>query len=471
MQLPATIAECHALILKQQTLTEELMSKIMAMDARIKDLETQLNQNSQNSHRPPSSDGYRKKPMLARKPKGSKGGKPGHDGKTLKMVEKADHYWPLYPEQCSCGASLKGEDMALQARRQVFDLPEPKLEVTEYQAYSCRCPQCHRQVVGQFPQGVYAPAQYGPRVKKLTNLLYAGHHLSHQSIGELFHDMYGYELNGGTIQSAAQELYGQLEASELHLKELVVQSPVVYFDETGQRVSGKLHWLHVACTESLTYLFAHKHRGKKALESDASILSYYMGTAIHDCLPVYFSYLICFHGICGAHLLRELTGLQEQGSRWAGQMHQLLMQLYEASDKGRGKVENLEVWVKKYNHICKQADLEEPPPKEQGSRGRAKQTRGRNLLKRLTEHQDYILAFAKFEDIPFTNNLAERDLRPAKIKQKVSGCFRTFAGAERFARIRSFISTARKQSRNVFKELVHATNGQSFVLQLMPVGS
>jgi transposase len=152
-------------------------------------------------------------------------------------------------------------------------------------------------------------------------------------------------------------------------------------------------------------------------------------------------------------------------------MHQLLMQLYEASNKGRGRVENLGVWVKKYKRICKQADLEEPPPKEQGSRGRAKQTRGRNLLNRLTEHQDYILAFAKFEDIPFTNNLAERDLRPAKIKQKVSGCFRTFAGAERFARIRSFISTARKQSRNVFKELVHATNGQSFVLQLMPVGS
>ena len=184
------------------------MSKIMAMDARIKDLEIQLNQNSQNSHRPPSSDGYRKRPMLARKPKGSKGGKPGHDGKTLKMVEKADHYWPVYPEQCSCGASLKGEDMALQARRQVFDLPEPKLEVTEYQTYSCRCPQCHRQAVGQFPQGVYVPAQYGPRVKALTNLLYAGHHLSHQSIGELFHDMYGYELNEGTIQSAAQELYG-----------------------------------------------------------------------------------------------------------------------------------------------------------------------------------------------------------------------------------------------------------------------
>ena len=121
-----------------------------------------------------------------------------------------------------------------------------------------------------------------------------------------------------------------------------------------------------------------------------------MGTAIHDCLPVYFSYLICFHGICGAHLLRELTGPREQGSRWAGQMHQLSMQLYEASDKGRGKVENQEVWVKNYNRICKRADREEPPPEEQGSRGRAKQTRGRNLLNRLTEHQDYILAFAKF---------------------------------------------------------------------------
>lgn len=471
MQLPSTIAKCHELILKQHALNESLMSKVTAMDERIKELERQLNQNSQNSHRPPSSDGHLKKPALARKPKGPKGGKHGHDGKTLKMVETADHYHPLYPAQCSCGASLQDADMVLQARRQVFDLPEPRLEVTEYQAYRCRCPQCHQQIVGQFPQGVHAPAQYGPRVKALSNLLYAGHHLSHQSIRELFEDMYGYELNEGTIQSAAQELYEELQASETRLKELVVQSPVVHFDETGQRVSGKLHWLHVACTEKLTYLFAHPHRGKKALESDASVLSYYMGTAIHDCLPVYLSYLICFHGMCGAHLLRELTALKEQGSGWAGQMHHLLMQLYEASDKGRGKVDNLPVWVKKYNRICKQADREEPPPEEQAARGRAKQTKGRNLLNRLTEHQRYVLAFAEFEDIPFTNNLAERDLRPAKIKQKVSGCFRTFAGAERFARIRGFISTARKQSRNVFKELVHAINGQSFVLQLAPVGS
>lgn len=259
MGLPSTIAGCHQLILDQEALLEILVSKTTAMEARINELESQLSQNSKNSHRPPSSDGYRKKPALARKPKGRQGGKPGHDGKTLKMVATADHFQPLYPQQCSCGALLKQEDMVLQARRQVFDLPEPKLEVTEYQAYSCRCPQCHQQVAGQFPAGVHAPAQYGPALS--------------------------------------------------------------------------------------------------------------------------------------------------------------------------------------------------------------------NLLDRLTEHRRYVLAFAEFEDIPFTNNQAERDLRPAKIKQKVSGCFRTIEGAQRFARIRGFISTARKQSRNVFNELVHAISGQSFVLQLAPAGS
>jgi transposase len=473
MPLPTTIEECHKLILDLQATVEILMSKLVIVDelqARIKELENQLKQNSQNSHRPPSSDGYGKQPAIPRKKGGRRGGKPGHKGKTLEMVETPDVIEPLRPVICSCGRLLEKQDMELLARRQVFDLPQPKLEVTEYQVYGCSCPKCHKWVQGQFPQTVTAPVQYGPGVKALSNLLYTGHHLSHQSIGELFRDMYGYELNEGTIQAATEHLHTCLEDSERHIKELVSQSPVAHFDETGQRVAGKLHWLHVAATQALTYLFVHPNRGQEALESDASILPYYMGTAIHDCLPVYFAYLMCFHGLCASHLLRELNALMEQGSRWAGKMYQLIFQLYEACDYGRGKVDNIEEWRKKYDRICRRADREEPPP-EQKARGRPKKTKGRNLLERFIEHRPYILAFAEFEDIPFTNNLAERDLRPAKIKQKVSGCFRTLEGAQRFARIRGFISTARKQSRNVFKELLNAINGQSFVLQLAPLGT
>ena len=195
-----------------------------------------------------------------------------------------------------------------------------------------------------------------------------------------------------------------------------------------------------------------------------------MGTAVHDCLPVHLTNMISFHSICGAHLLRELTALKEQGSHWAELMHPLLMQLYEASDKGLGKVKNIKAWVSKYNQICKIAD-EEEPPHQQGPGGRVKQTKGRNLLGRFTKYRRYVLAFAAFDDIPFTNNQAERDLRPAKVKQKVSGSFRIRAGAQRFARIHSFISTARKQSRYVFNELANAINGQSFVLQLAVGGT
>ena len=141
------------------------------------------------------------------------------------------------------------------------------------------------------------------------------------------------------------------------------------------------------------------------------------------------------------------------------------MQLYEASDKGLAKVMNIKTYMSKYNQICKIADKEELPH-QQGPKGRVKQTKGRNLLGRLTKYRRYVLAFAEFNETPFTNNLAERHLRSAKIKQKVPGCFRIHVGAQRFARIRSFISTARKQSRYVFNELVNAINGQSFVLQL-----
>ena len=159
---------------------------MVGMSLRIKDLENQLSQNSHNSHRPPSSDGYRKKPALGGNPKGPRGGKPGHSGNTFKMVDTVDHRQPIYLEQCNCGAPLKGEDMVLHTGRQVFDLPQPRLEVTDYQSFSCRCPRCDKQVVGRFPEGVNAPTQYGSRVRALTNLLYAGHHLSHQSIRELF---------------------------------------------------------------------------------------------------------------------------------------------------------------------------------------------------------------------------------------------------------------------------------------------
>jgi len=473
MRLPTTIEACHQQILEQQALIKDLLLKLTKVDqleARIKELEAQLKQNSQNSHRPPSSDGYKKKPALARKKGGRRGGQAGHKGKTLKMVETPNDFQPIRPEICSCGQSLEGQPMEVLARRQVFDLPEPKLEVTEYQVYGCSCPKCHQPVRGQFPDFVAAPVQYGPRVKALSNLLYAGHHLSHQSIRELFQDMYGYKLNEATIQSASEQLHSCLEDSEKYIKERICESQVAHFDETGQRVVGKLHWLHVAATGECTHLFVHPHRGQKALESDDSILPYFMGTAIHDCLPAYFAYLMCFHGVCGSHIIRELNALIEQGSRWAVQMHQLIVQLYEAADYGRAKVDDITRWQKKYDRICRKADREEPLP-EKNARGRPKKTKGRNLLERFIEYRPYVLAFAEFEEIPFTNNLAERDLRPAKIKQKVSGCFRTLEGAKRFARIRGFISTARKQGRNVFNELVHALNGRSFVFQLTPAGT
>lgn len=385
--LPITKKKCYELLQEQQKPVTEFNVIMVIKILIINDLENRFNQNNHHSHRPPSRNEYRNKPILIGNSKGSLVSMPHHGGNTLKKINNVN----------------QGQE---------------------------NCP-----------------------------LLHTGHHLSHKSIRELFHNLCV------TIQGAIKDQHVKLQASKLHIRQLAGQSPGVHFDETGQRVAGKLNWLHIASLENLTYLFAHQCRGSKALESNESALSSYMSTAVQDCPPVYLTNTISFHSICRVHLLRKLTALREQGNHWAELMHQLLMQLNEASDNGLRKVNHIMTCVNRYNHVCKIADGEEPPY-QQDPRGRVKQTKGCNLLGRLTKYRLFASAFAALHDILFTNNLAEQDLRPAKIKQKESGCFQTHAGAQRFACIRSFISIARKQSRFVFKDLVNADNGRSFVFQL-----
>ena len=428
----------------------QLLEKIAQLEAENAELRRRLGMDSRNSDKPPSSDGYKKKtekPGLPKDKKGTKGGQKGHKGKTLKRVEQPEHVQIHIPAQCQCcGRHFRQEDAQVLQSRQVFDLPAPKLEVTEHRIGQVAC--CGLSQCGQYPVDVTAKVQYGPGVRALITKLSVEHKMPMEQISCLFEDMYGYELNSATIEAILARGYHLAEAIESQSMASLLEAATVHFDETGVRVQGQLQWLHSASTETHTHLFIHKKRGGEALNSEASILKDFTGTAVHDCWSPYFNVENARHVLCGAHLLRELAGLEENGSLWAGEMHEFLLDLYKMP---RPILAHEEV-RKHYHIILEQAQSEEPPP-QPGKRGKPKHSRGRNLLNRLRKHEDGVLAFALELGVPFTNNQAERDLRPAKVKQKVSGCFRTQAGARVYARLQATVSTFRKQGLNVFATL------------------
>lgn len=462
MELPNSLSACHQLILEQNALISELTS-------RIDKLAGQLSKNSKNSNKPPSSEGLNKKPAFPRKSGGKLGGVKGHQGKTLEMVLTPDVELSLLPLQCSCGADLDKQSADLIERRQVFDLPEPKLQVTEYRKLVCKCQSCGKINSGEFPSEVAWRVQYGSGVRSLTTLLNCGYAVPIKKIQQLFLDLYGYKINEATIKNNNQRCSDLLQPVEELIKDKLVASVLGHSDETGIRVAGKLYWLHVFSNQFYTYLFVHPQRGKQALQSDSSLLTDYSGWVVHDCWKSYFGFEGCKHALCGAHLLRELTALEEKGSAWAVWFKHYLMALLDLSQQNQGVLtpEQQGNALILFQQLSAAADEIEPKPiNKTGIRGRPKATIGRNLLNRLVNNKEAVLAFAFHKEVPFTNNLAERDLRPAKTKQKVSGCFRTIQGADQQARIYGFISTIRKQHGNVFNEIKKIFQLQTFSFKM-----
>jgi transposase len=429
-----------------------LRTENSVLRAEIETLRAQLKQNSQNSHKPPSTDGLKKKPALA-KPLGNKtGGQFGHTGKTLKMVSQPDHIVIHHATSCPCcHKTFSVSDIKqTEQRRQIFDIPAPRLEVTEHRLGIITC--CGQQHKGTFPSDVNQIVQYGSRINALSVLLNTDYKVPFEKIEQLLGDLYGCSFNESTAISANMKCFDLLEPIESKIKIEILASPIVHFDETGMRVQGQLQWFHTASTFLFTYLFVHPNRGIKALQSTYSIIKDFTHRAIHDCWKSYFDFNQCSHALCNAHIVRELEALKENGSLWAVEMQDLLLHLFFLSEKASKIVEHEQEWLLKYQAICQKADKEEPPPLY-GKRGRPKNSKGRNLLNRLVEHQNGILAFAFILEVPFTNNQAERDIRSLKTKQKVATSFRTFKGAQNHARIQSFVSTLRKHKMNVFHNL------------------
>lgn len=442
----------------------DLTLKVEQLSERIDKLESQLNKNSRNSSKPPSSDGFNRdkpKPKSLRKKTGRKpGGQAGREGKTLHLSDSPDEVVEHKLTHCPItGQELSDTDIINVIKRQVFELPEPGLKITEHRIYQYINSLGQQVESVSCPDNITAPVQYGPRFEAWLVYLSDFQLLPLNRIIHMCVDLYGYRISPDTISKARKSCYEHLEGFEQQLKKLLSASSLLHADETGVRINGKLEWLHCLSNPSYTLLNVHDSRGMSAIE-DMAVLPDFRGVLVHDCWHSYFK-LDCQHALCNAHLLRELIFHKEHSKQaWAQEMEELLRHAcHEPS------AFSFESWQSKYESIIEKGLAENPLPeikRSKGKRGRQAKPAVVNLLERFKNHSESVLRFIQNQVVPFTNNQAERDIRMVKVQQKISGTFRTWKGAEIFARNRSYISTAIKQGIGVFKALNAALIGNAY---------
>src|SRR5260221_6153373 len=468
------IQQQQARLSEQNALLQHHGEQMSSLSEQVKNLRDRQASDSHNSHLPPSSDRFGRKPKSLRtKSEKKAGGQPGHPGSSLQFSSTPDEITQLQVDRCeACQHDLQAVAACGKERRQVVDVPSPRLWVREYQAEQKQCPVCQQITIGAFPAGVQAPIHYGPHVGATAVYLVEQQLLPLARACEVMGDLLGAQVSEGTVWELIKRCARQLGTVEQQVKAALIQSDVIHQDETGLDVAGQRHWMHVTCTPTLTHYHVDKSLGQAALEA-IGILPQFTGISIHDGWGSYFLY-DCQHAACLVHLLRDLVFLaEEQGVVWAADLKQLLLDMKQATDKAleQGKLwlDPLEVvdWEARFLELLAEGDRLHPyavaPP---GARGRCKQSPARNLLDRLRKHQQAVLTFLEDLRVDFDNNLAERDLRMVKVQQKVSGCFRSEAGAQAFARIRGYLSTLRKQGLPVLSALQATLCGHSVLPSL-----
>jgi transposase len=463
-----------ALVAAQERTIAQLQARIAEQDARIAELERQLAASSRNSSKPPSSDGLDKPaPKSLRGRSGRKpGGQPGHEGRTLRQVAVADEVVVHEPGACTgCGSTLPVDGPPARiVRRQVFDIPRVTVRVVEHRLLTRRCP-CGVRTTAPAPVGVTAPVSYGPHAAAIAVYLCLGQHLPVERTAGLLAELFGTPMAAGTVAAWTARAAAGLAPFTVAARTALTGAELVHVDETGLRVAGRGHWLHVATSDRFTALFCHRKRGKEAIDA-AGVLPGFTGIAVHDAFAPYARYWSATHALCNAHLLRELIAVVDhhtthplpssselpKGWCWASQVIDGLLALKAITDTGtRPDADTLAG----HRRLIVSAALigasaAAGPPGPVGRRHRA-------LARRIRRRIDDYLRFAVDPRVPFDNNPAERDIRMAKIKQKVSGCLRTLTGAQDFAAMRSYLATAAKHGRRPFDVLTELTSGNVWI--------
>jgi transposase len=429
------------------------------------ELLARVNQNTTNSSKPPSSSPFIKPKSLREKTGRKPGGQPGHKGSTLRLEGTPDviieHRVDIC---CHCGEDISEDPVVREQIRQKVDVRIVK-ETTEHRCQVKNCHNCGKDTVGEFPQGVDHYIQYGENFSAIVVCLGKGNYVPYDRLSKISEDILGVSVSSGTLVNIVHNFGRSLEGSMEYIKEQLKQADVVHFDETGTRVKGKNKWLHSAGNKRFTYMRTHAKRGSDATE-EIGILPVFRGTAIHDFWKSYYKYCCCRHALCNAHILRELTGITENFNQiWSDQMKALLVEIKKRVEVAEGELNSTEIeaFEDRYFSILSLADEENPINIEKltmkNKRGRTARSKARNLLDRMKLYKQDILKFMVEPDIPFDNNLAERDLRMSKLQQKVSGGFRSDEGNEAFDNIRSYISTANKQGKSIFNAIREAISG------------
>ena len=444
---------------------------IAVLAARVAELEARLGMNSRNSSKPPSSDGLAKPaPKSLRRPSGRTPGKqPGGQGFRLAPRAVPDEVRTHAPSGCrGCGADLGDAPVVGIDTRQVFDLPVIALVTVEHRAQRRAC-SCGVVTRAPFPPEATAPTCYGPGVAALATYLLGRQHLPVERAAECLAEAFGAPVSTGWLSSLLPTAAARLDGFLAVAREQLAGAPVAHFDETGGRVNGRLHWIHVACTERWTLFHLDAKRGRVGMDT-AGVLPGFRGVAVHDGLAVYRQYDQATHGLCNAHHLRELAGIAElTGQAWPVAVAELLVELHVAVQAAkttgatRLPARGLARFTTRYDTLIAEGKALNPPPPRTGRRGRPALGPAGSLLARLETHRADVLRFATDFAVPFDNNQAERDVRMVKLQQKISGGWRTDTGAEAFLDIRSYLGTARKHGQSAMTVLRALFTGQPWI--------
>jgi transposase len=445
IDIDATLKNAKELLEQEKDLSPAIRATMDILILVVQLFANRIGLNSRNSSKPPSTDPNRPK-NLSKSSGNNPGGQHGHKGETLEKVSKPDETLVINIDRKTLPQGHYTEDGF--ETRQVFDIHICR-KVTEYQA-QVLVDEKGKRFVAPFPEGVSKAVQYGKQVKAHAVYMSQYQLIPYARIQEYFTEQLQIPISKGSVFNFNKVAYGLLGSFSEITKRSLIDSYRMNVDETGINIGGKRKWLHCASNDLWTDFFPHEKRGCEAMDS-RGIIPEFNGVLCHDHWKPYYGYEQLLHSLCNAHHSRELTRANEQdGQLWAKEMDELLKEINKAVHDAGGAIDDTSAndYRQQYKDLLGKAEIECPPPKEEdkkkGTRGRQKRSKSRNLLERLINYEDDVLRFMTDPQVPFTNNQGENDIRMTKVQQKISGCFRSWEGANIFCRVRGYLSTCQK---------------------------